>query len=90
MIEDKVMAALKSSLTDKKDQAVLNGHQIGEPLLLTDIELTSLRMVEVCMHLEESLGIDIDLEDFQDAKSLSDIVALCAELQGDSARVGSL
>jgi len=81
MLEDVVLDALKSSLLGQNDQKILNEHKPGDELLMSKLDLTSLRMVEVCMHLEQRLDIDIDLEDFEGAQSVADIAEFCAGLQ---------
>ena len=81
MSETHVIAALKECLPGAKDQTVLASDQPAAQIPLSNLDLTSLRMVEVCMHLEESLGIDIDLEEFEGAKTIGDLVQLCTALQ---------
>ena len=85
MLEEQVVEALKSCLHGRKDQKILSARSPGDGLLLSELDLTSLRMVEVCMHLEQSLDIDIDLEDFEGAESVADLARFCADLQAASA-----
>lgn len=81
MVENEVIAALVAALPDKADQKILMAHEPGADFSLADLDLTSLRMVEICMQLEETLGIDIDLEEFEETKSLQELVALCDSLR---------
>jgi acyl carrier protein len=83
MYEKDVLAAFVACLSDKNDQAILNAYKPGDVLELSQFDLTSLRIVEICMHLEESIGIDIDLEDFEGANTLADFAALCARRAED-------
>ncbi len=84
MAEKEIIEALVAALPDKADQKVLTAHQPGGDFSLSDLDLTSLRMVEICMQLEESLGIDIDLEEFEEAKTLQDLVKLCEGLRAEA------
>jgi len=77
------MAALSENLPDEKDQAVLKTRETGVDISLEDLDLTSLRAVEVCMHIEESLGIEIDLDEFEEIETLSALIAHCEKLVAD-------
>ena len=83
MIEKSVMGALLACLPDKPDQEFLLAQDPQSNFRFEELDMTSLRMVEVCMHLEQSLGLDIDLEEFEDAETFRDLVAVCKQLLED-------
>lgn len=80
MIETHVMSALLACLPDKSDQDFLSTQSPEGDFELEALDMTSLRMVEVCMQLEQSLGVDIDLDEFEEVHSFRDLVAMCKEL----------
>jgi acyl carrier protein len=80
MIEKNVMGALLACLPDKRDQEFLRAQDPQSNFRFEELDMTSLRMVEVCMHLEQSLGLDIDLEEFEDAETFRDLVNVCKQL----------
>lgn len=80
MVENEILSALKDCLPNSGDQALLDAHKSGEDIDFSDLDLTSLRMVEIGMHIEQSLGIDIDLEELEEAKGFLGLVDHCKSL----------
>ena len=80
MLEDTVMTALTENLPSEADQATLKARTSDQDVALKDLDLTSLNVVEICMHLEDTLGIEIDLDEFDKIESVSGLIAHCKEL----------
>lgn len=46
-----------------------------ENFALKSLDLDSLSLMEVAMHLEDGLGIELDMDDLQECHTLDDLVA---------------
>lgn len=80
MVETEVMGALLKHLPNEKDQAILKTRGPDVDIVLADLDLDSLRAVELCMQLEDTLGVEIDLDEFEQIESVSALVAHCEQL----------
>ncbi len=80
MLEDTVLTALKENLPNEADQATLKARSDGQDIALKDLDLTSLNVVEICMHIEDTLGVEIDLDEFDQIETVSGLIAHCEKL----------
>ncbi len=80
MLEDTVLTALADNLPNEADQAKLKARSEGQDIALKDLDLTSLNIVEISMQLEDELGVEIDLDEFDKIETVSGLIALCKDL----------
>lgn len=81
-LRETILEGLASVLKGSPDADVVAALGSGDDLDFESLDLTSLRLVELSMYLEDELGVEIDLEAFDDIGSLVGLTSLCADLVG--------
>lgn len=77
MDQHSIVSIFKNHLPDQAGQKLLDDFSNGQDIELEQLSLTSLKMVEIAMELEEEHELEIDIENFEECKMMSEFVALC-------------
>ena len=80
MNKDEIISTFRNFMEDDGAVQVLDGYGGDNDVRLEKLGLNSLKMVEISMELEEKFGLDIDLEDFEGLKTLSEFIEYCRSI----------
>lgn len=75
-----VISAIQASLQDGSDPEILKRLAAGENIPFSEMDLNSLRMVEISMFLDDELSIEIDFDSFEKVSTIDQLVQLCDDL----------
>lgn len=76
-MQDVILGAFKEIVKDEKAQQVLTSYSDQNDVTMSELGLTSLQIVEVCMSLDDALGLDIDMEELSECRSMAAFIAIC-------------
>lgn len=72
-----VIKAIQLALDSKETTELLSSLHQDQDIDLAKFDLTSLRLVEISMYIEDTLGLELDLEAIEELTTLNQLVALC-------------